>query len=145
MLGQNNHQPKQSKRKKFHKSKQLLISPNLFLGRGSISFAWVRLVDATIIELLKKNNTTVFGKTNIKRFLIWLLEKDRTLLLWYSCQEFTSRIQVWGNISKPPLEDVQNNGLALFKWWWSRATKKGPKSCYQWKILKRHTKNTWYA
>lgn len=54
MLGQNNHQPKQSKRKNFSKSKQLLISLNLFLGRGSISFAWVRLVDATIIELNKK-------------------------------------------------------------------------------------------
>lgn len=54
MLGQNNHQPKLSKRKKFRKSKQLLISLNLFLGRGSISFAWVSLVDATIIELSKK-------------------------------------------------------------------------------------------
>lgn len=51
MLGQNNHQPKQSKRKKFHKSKQLLIPPDLFLGRNSISFVRVSLLDATLTKL----------------------------------------------------------------------------------------------
>lgn len=144
MLGQNNHQPKQSKRKKFHKSKQLLISPNLFLGRGSISFAWVRLVDATIIELLKKTQQ--------------YLEKPTSRDSWYGCLRRTEHyfcgIPAKNSQAESKHEEISVNrhwrmfkimDLALFKWWWSRATKKGQRSCYQWKILKRHTKNTWYA